>query len=66
MQTEIKIWEDEVYKKGMTSDRVIRSIAYRILPLHEFIVKDFLEQLHYFIFLTESMTNSGINQKLFY
>ena len=49
MQTEIKIWEDEVYKKGMTSDRVIRSIAYRILPLHEFFVKDYLENSEYLL-----------------
>jgi hypothetical protein len=37
-RTEIKIWEGKVYVKEMTSDRVIRSIAYRILPPHVFFV----------------------------
>lgn len=47
MQEDLKLWDKEVYEKGMTSDRVIRSIAYRILPLHEFFVKRFLQQSEY-------------------
>jgi uncharacterized phage infection (PIP) family protein YhgE len=53
MQSEVKLWDPQLFATGMPSDRTIRSMAYRILGLHKFFVKQYLENSEYIYICTD-------------
>jgi mRNA-degrading endonuclease HigB of HigAB toxin-antitoxin module len=60
MQNEMNLWDNDIYEAGMTSDRLIRMITYRILPLHELFVKQFLKESEYLWVCTDG-ARIGLN-----
>lgn len=53
MQSELKLWNPELFAKGMPTDRTIRSISYRLFGLHQFFVKQYLANSEYLFLCTD-------------